>query len=413
MRNLIVLIAIVLCSVFAAHSQVKVTTVVLDEKGNPISDAIVYNSSTKLSVITNEEGRFEMDCRADDGIEIRCFGCQEYKNTAGELQNNVITLKEAVMDMSKATVDAKVIIRKFLGRIPKNYTQKATIISGVYKESASMDDDYYGGIQSEVSILVDHITSRSFPAYKTKVHNLKSYKRPNIEQTLHGNSGYYYSQFWLFCHSFLWNMTRFQYHNMGAITFDGSKLIKIAFHPDQTDKLIKQYAGIMYIDMKTYALVYLQYELLPNEMDYYLFEGREQKQTKEETKIMFKSYKGCYYPAYVTCNGMATVKGAEWEMFNPDNKETLNMKLIFKFFTKEIITSTIDFVADCQLVDEINLKEMNMVEQTEDQTNNIIMETEKEKQLLKKYWKKNEKSTNITKGFGGEKSTPISSQVRQ
>ena len=67
---------------------------------------------------------------------------------------------------------------------------------------------------------------------------------------------------------------------MGYTMYNESKLIKINFYPNKTEKSIQQYVRTIYIDMKTYTLFFLHYEMLPNETNFNLFEGRREKLIK-------------------------------------------------------------------------------------------------------------------------------------
>jgi hypothetical protein len=391
MKHLII-VAILLCSFLSIYSQGVVKAVVMDNYGSPIPYATVYNSNTHRGVITNEEGRFGMDGQSDDSIIIRCLGYHEYKSTVDQLQNDtIINLKEAIYNINELTVtpnDAKNIVRKFITRIRRNYPKRATIFSGVYKEYSLMENEYYGLLRYDVDILVDHVTSLSCPVYQTKVYDYKEFRHSSIKALLEIDAKCYYYLFWLLGHTFLWDFQKFQYRHLGHIIYNGSKLMKIEFHPEHMDKSVKQYEGIMYIDMKTYALVFLQYAMLPNEMDFYLYEGRWQKPIKEETKIMFEFYKRRYYPAYIISNIRMMGVGTEWEI-KPDHKDTIIMNHVFNFFTKNIKTRTKGFIADCRFLDELNQKKgkTNIFDQSKDYKGDFILETEKEKQFIELYEK--------------------------
>ena len=389
MRLLIIFSILALYSFSAVYPQLGVKATVLDEKDVPIPNATVYNSVTKRSVMTNKEGRFAMDCRPNDAIAIRCLGYQEFNKAAGELQNDgAITLTEAIVNMNEKSTDVKAIINNFLKKIPKNYPKEAAILSGIYKNMVQIEGECYGYVQSDVDILVDHITSRSFPAYKTKVYNLKASKHPDVEGVQMGITTNFYSQLWLLRHSFLWNFTRFEYRNKGTINYNGSKLARITFEPDQIDKSLRQYAGTMYIDLKTYALVYLQYELLHSATDYVLVDGRRNKPLKEDIRVMYEKNKGKYYPVYIINEGSLACFGSEMGIAALKEKDTVTEEFTYIFYVRDIKTDTKGFVENCQFYHELNPELMVKVEQTEDiKTEDFILETEKEKQLEKRYWK--------------------------
>ena len=61
MRFLIIITILTGFCLSAVYPQGRISVVVFDDKGNPIPFASVFNSNTKNCVITNEEGRFEIN----------------------------------------------------------------------------------------------------------------------------------------------------------------------------------------------------------------------------------------------------------------------------------------------------------------------------------------------------------------
>lgn len=386
MKRLFTITILAMCTFVVAHAQNSIQATVSDEQGNPIPYVTVYNGVTKRSVITNKEGKFDITCQPGDGIFFTRLGYQEQKYTAGELQHvHEVTLKGATVEGSDASMDAKVVVRKFLEKIKKNYPVKAAILKGVYKESCYIENECYGFFQSDLDILINHLTSGATPAYKTKIYNLTASKHPDLTSPMSSDSRYYYIQLWLFRHSFLWNFTRYEFRNAGTITYNGSKLSKITFQPLQIDKSVKQFTGTMYIDLKSFALVYFQYDLLPDEAGQ-VYEGRWGKYLKEESSILFGNNKGKYYPAYVIFERTLLGIGSEWEAPSLKDKENIQIEFTFNFFTEEFKTDTKGFVSECQFYD-LNLDRMVPVEHADNIKSDVILETEQEKLLDKRYWK--------------------------
>ena len=387
MKNIIVLIALALCSVFAAHSQVKVTTIVSDEKGAPIPYATVYNNSTNSGVITNDEGRFEMNAQPDDVIVIRCLGYQEFQSVADQLQkDDTVILKDAIFSLDEVIVtpnsnDAKSIVKKFRFRIPSNYKRQPTQVSGVYKEYLLAENKYSSLFQCDMDILINSIASYK-GLFKTKVDNYKSYiqsdsKRIWWEIAAENN----YKLLGIYSYIFLCNLDIYQYRNMGYLTYGKSKLVKVSFYPKQINKSVEQYEGTMYFDMKTYALVFLHFEMLPNEADFRLSEkGVLQKVIKQEIKIMFESKDGYYYPAYVIrkITGLAGISDGN---VNADQVNADQVEIVYNFFTKNIEYKPSVFIEDGFSISQLRSK--RTLNQS-DYKSNFIIETEQEKQLLKK-----------------------------
>jgi len=292
-RQSFIILFLLFCSFTFVHSQIKLNNVVLSEKGNPLPYSTVYNSSAHNGVITNEEGRFELNANPSDLIFIRCLGYQEYQNTVEQLQNIAeIILKEVTYSINELTItpgssDAKKIVNKFRFNIPKNYPRKALQINGVYKEYSLIENEYSNFFQCDMDILVNSMASTKIPTFKTKVYGYKSYRNSDSNiTTWHIIPEYNYLHFWLYRYSFLWNHKSYQYRLIGHTTYNKLNLMQINFYPLQPDKSVRQYTGTMYIDMKSYALVFLHYEMLPNEIDFSLNKSEiPQKVLKEDTKI--------------------------------------------------------------------------------------------------------------------------------
>jgi hypothetical protein len=386
-----IIITLLLCSFSTVHSQIIVKAILLDNKGIPIPYANVYNKNTYSGVITNTEGRFDMVCRPNDSIVISCIGYQGYKNTANQLhKDSIITLTDAIYNIGEIIVtpnDAEDILRKVHARIRRNYPKQPAIIKGVFKEYSVIENEYYGYLQCDVDILIKSIASYSRPKYETKVYDYKSFRHLDREQVELVNIKERFQHFWLYGYSFLWNFKEYQFNYLGYTFFNDSKLIKIKFSPKHLDKYVTQIEGTMYIDNDTYALVYLQYEMIPNEMDFILKYGRWQKTLKGEAKIMFVSYDDHYYPSYVIIKHTNSSVVSGWKI-KPNNKDTVNIDFVFNFFTKDIEYKPKGFVADSLSLDKLrwNFKH-KIVDQSKDYKSDFILETEAEKQLKKQYGK--------------------------
>jgi hypothetical protein len=387
MRHIII-ITLLIYSFANVHSQIHLKAVLLDSLGIPIPYAAVYNRNSYRGVITNAEGRFVMDCKPTDKIVISCLGFQEYKNTANQIQNDsIITLKEAIYNIDEILVtpnDAEYIVKKFHAKIRQNYPKRTTIIGGVYKEYSVIENEYYGFLQCDVDILINSIASHSHPIYKTKTNGYKSFRHLDRENVELISPESRFNNFWLYNYPFLWNFKEYQYHFMGYTFFDESKLIKIMFSPKYIDRYVNQVEGTMYIDKNTFALVFLQYEMLPNEKDFSLYKGRLQKPLKGELKIMFEFRDGYYYPTYVISKQTSMGIVSDWKV-KPSNKDTINIDFVFNFFTKDIKYNPMDFVADSLSLDKLRFNIKGKIfDQSKDYKSIFILETEAEKQLKEK-----------------------------
>ena len=381
---------LVFSSTLAVYAQVNVRAVLQDTTGCPIEFASVYNSTTQQGVITNEEGLFELNAQPSDVIVIRSLGYKELQSAAEQLQDvDVLILKEAPYSISEVTVtpssnDAKSIVKKFKRKIWRNYPMRPSKLSGVYKEYALTENDFSSFFQCDVDILVQSIGTRNKPIFKTKVHDFKSFR--NSEKN---NTGffivpeYHFRKFCIHNFRFFWDFKRYQHRLIGYIEYKGSTLARINFMPLRIDKSVKQVTGSMYIDMKTFALVFLQYEMIPNEIDYTHNNGILQKTIVEENKIMFEFKRDYYYPSYVISK-MTGSLGFSIDNEIQNKEDTIKSDIIFNFFSKNVKYNPSDFIADDFSI--IQLKYYNVIDSIDrlDYKSNFILETEQERLLFQR-----------------------------
>jgi hypothetical protein len=382
MRYQLTLIALLFYLFPAAYPQIKLKSVLLDDKNNPIPYATVFNKNSRCGTVSNMEGRFEIICQPKDSIVIRCLGYREYKAIAYHIQaDSIITMTEAIYTLNEISVtpnNAEHIVRKFVAGIRRNYPKRTTVIGGVYKEYALIDNEYYGFLQCELDILIKSIASFSRPKYKSKVFEYKSFRHPDREKAQFVSYEDRFNFFWLYGYSFLWNFKEYKYHHSGYINFNDSKLAKITFIPKYVDKSVTQLTGTMYIDINTYALIYLQYEMLPNEKDFHFCKGRWQKPVRGETKIMFGCHDGYYYPTCIITTQTSMGIVSDW-----DNKDTISINFTFNFFTKNIEKKPKGFVEDSlSLYNLINKIKDDVIDQSKNYKSDFILETEDEKRLI-------------------------------
>lgn len=385
MRLLIIFTILALYSFSAVYPQLSVKATVLDEKSAPIPYATVYNNNTRRGVITNEEGRFELEAEPNDVIVVKCLGYQEYKNTSEQIQNaGVINLKEAIYTLDEVVIspntdDAKSIIKKFRFRIPSNYPRKAAQINGVYKSYSLVENEYATFFQCDMDILINSIAAIRQPSFQTKVYDYKSFRQLDSVTTWHLNPESSYN---LFCPNyfrFLWDFTKYQFRHIGVTTYNESKLIGINFYPSQIDKSKQQYTGTMYISMKTYALVFLHLEMLPNEMDFRFSDrGFWFKSIKDEIKIMYYYKDKYYYPAYVIRKYSGKVSVSDRDA-KPKYEDAIDLAHVYNFFTKKVEYNPKVFIPDGFSIEQLIIK--NVLNKT-DYKSDFILETEQEKQLM-------------------------------
>ena len=390
MKCFSIFILLLFCSISAVHSQVRISVVVLDEKGVPIPYASIYNRSVNRGVITNNEGRFEMICQTNDAIVIRCMGYQEFKRTAGQLQYaETVTLKQAIFNLDEVivtpkSIDAVSIVKRFHDNIRRNYPKQTTKINGVYKEYSRVGSEYSGYLQCDIDIHINSIASRSRPDYKTKVNDYALFRNSDDnKKRRYIITDAYYSHFWIYWYDFLWNYKNYKYRHDGYTTYDESELVKIYFQPKRYEKPVRQYKGTMYIDMKTHALVFLHFEMVPYKQDYIFFRGNWQKTIKLDNKIIFGFSDGYYYPTHVIFKATILVKEpVDEDKRLPINKDALTVDFVHNFFTKNVEYNPKGFIGENTPPDQ--LISNGLLNQSSDYKSDFILETEQEKQLLKK-----------------------------
>ena len=128
----------------------------------------------------------------------------------------------------------------------------------------------------------------------------------------------------------------------------------------------------MYIDIKTYAMIFLHYEIKqPYEMRFEFYNGNFQKTKKLERKIMFNFKNGYYCPAYVISKSTMMFK---------QPGENITIDFVYNFFIKNIEFSPKGFVADDISLDQ--LSSTGFLDESTDYKSDFILETDQEKQLL-------------------------------
>ena len=367
------------------YTQIRLHALLLDEKDVPVAYATVYNSSTQLGVITNKEGRFIMDAQPDDVIVIRSLGFIENKSYAGQLQDaGVVVMKQMSYNIDELTVtaniagsdvDAEAIVRNFFSRIRRNYPRHPVVISGIYKEYTQNGEEYLGYLNCNVDIFINSMSSIFSPTIKTRVRDYKLLRPQNRGRAymVHETN---LRRFWLLGSSFnfLREYKEYKYNYLEHTTHGGSTLIKIMFQPVQINKLKRQFKGILYIDIDSYALVFLHYEEIPNELDYYFARGKWQKLLSREITISFDFKNDFYYHAYIVTKHTMKIK---------DRDESVD--LIFNFFTENIENfSRRNFNSDSLSLFELSNTEITFLEQSMDYKSNFILETEQERLLFQR-----------------------------
>ena len=380
-----VFFSLIFIIIFDVNAQIKIGAVVQDKNGVPIPYASVFNSNSHRGCITNEEGRFELNTQAGDTIVIRCLGYSEYQNTAEQIQKaGIVVLNEAIYNLDEVNVthnlyDVKPLIRKFHSKIRKNYPTRPIKITGVYKEYSQIENEYYGFLQCDVDILFNSMASFSRPSIKTKVHDYKFLQHQNRKGGTFIELEGHLRGFWLFRMSFLWNFKEYQHSYLGSFIYNGSIIIKIKFYPKQINESAIQFNGIMYIDSKTSALIFLRYELLSNERDFYLYKGLWQKAIKGNAQMMFEFNNGYYFPAYEIRTQTSEAIISDWEI-KPNNQDTISVDFVYNFFTKNVEYKPKGFEGDSHLFE--TLTNRDIFDQSKDYKSDFILETEQEKQLM-------------------------------
>lgn len=369
---------IVFCFFCSNLKSQSVDCVVLSNDLKPIPFANIYYKGAKYGVITNSFGRFRIGLEYKDTLRISCVGfvLQEFICDSSVLKLDTLYLTEKVFLLDQLTVkaiDANKIVKQAIKKIETNYPKKTTLLNGIYKQASISNGHYLGLFESDMNVYINSIESKSKPKIQTKLNQHALFKRSGKFRLIAPSNNIQY--LWIRKLPFIDKNSHYKFEYCGTIQYDEMDLYKLKFFPKKrrTDRF--QYAGDIYIDKSTHAIVYTEYKLLKNNYGFYKNNGKMQKINTKQYKILFAKDGFLFYPSYVIKESNITTQ-------THLHGEYFNLYSIFNFFTLEHQFGVSDYDTDeLSLHEQIFKNKGERIDSLQTYSTEFILETPDEKKL--------------------------------
>jgi hypothetical protein len=246
----------------------------------PIAFANIYIKGKPIGSISNNDGDFLIKVPSDlknDSISFSFIGYKTLSYAASDLlpKGNMISLSSSTIRLKEVTIrrfKPDELIQQAIEKIPENYSKKAQLATGFYRETIKQNNEYVALTEAILKIYKAPYNS----PLVDQASIYKGRKRPFVKQmdTLFFKlQGGIYTSFMLDIaknHSTFIsgeNFNEYDYKFEGTTTFQGRTLYIIGF--DQKD-FIKYplYKGKIYIDAESLAFVKVSFSLSPKGIDY-------------------------------------------------------------------------------------------------------------------------------------------------
>jgi hypothetical protein len=289
-----------------------------------------------------------------------------------------IILEQEIFSLNEVTIrpiEAKALIKKAISKIDENYPRNTVKINSFCKQLTSINDNVLLYLKSDVNVYLKGMNRNWIPQINNEVLDYEFYK--NFRAFIKSNS--YFYELWLYHHPFISQYYNYSYYYENKINFEGNTLIKISFKPNKINSEKSQYQGFVYIDEETDGFMYIEYAMIPNNIDYKKRNNTIQKHNKIEVKLMFTKSKPYYGINYFLLN-------IENQILEGD--KTFSLNNVFNFFSKSIDYSQEYNASDLKSLDEILFNEDGkVIEKSTNYIDDFIMETNKEKELKNEFEK--------------------------
>ncbi|MCW3808062.1 carboxypeptidase-like regulatory domain-containing protein [Plebeiibacterium marinum] len=392
---------IVILSVFTLNVECQnlISGVVLDVVGKPVSYASVQYENLNTGVITNNEGRFSIQKESESKLVVRCLGYQTQSIYTDTLHHDlVITLEPATVNLNEVKVtpvDVEDLMKQAIKNLPKNYPTKTVRLKGLYKQ-AEVKNNYFNNVfESNVNVYLSGMGKLKMPDVETKIINYEYYTAPPVNYR--NPQGYLYTTS-LYFHPIIHQVKDYQFEYDGQFNYEGMEVVKIKIDPKLPNPKECQYKGFVCIDKETKGILYMEYSLIPNQIEMKRANGLMQRQEKSQTKILFTKAKPFFKLDYIVEKNLATLKfneayynihAEEIDNLVNDNPGLAYLKDVekidtvfttFSFFTKDVNYSPAKYEPDELTFEEIMKQGKGKpFDKSRDYSNDFIIETREEK----------------------------------
>lgn len=395
---------LVILSIFTLNTECQnlFSGVVLDTLGNPVSYASVYYKDLNIGVITNTEGRFSIQQKSSPKLVISCLGFKTQCISPDTIKHALhITLIPALINLEEVKitlVDVDNIMKQVIKNIPKNYPTKKVKLNGLYKQ-AEVKNNYLNIVfESNVNIYLTGMGKFKVPEVETKIIDYEYYTAPPIN--FRKPQGYLYATCFYF-HPIIHQIKDYQFEYDYQFNYEGAEVIKINISPKLIDKMVRQYEGYVCIDKETKGILYMEYSLIPNEIEMTRANGLLQRREKGLTKVLFTKAKPFFKLDYIVEKELATIRfneayykihSAEIDKLVNENPKLAYLKDVekidtvfstFSFFAKDINYNPTKYEPDELTFEDIMKQGKGKpFDKSRDYSNGFIIET-KEVKLFK------------------------------
>lgn len=287
------------------------------KEGIPYAHITVANQP--IGVNANEEGKFKLildDVFMEDTIVFSSMGYQNvYFSVTDYLKKNnrTIYLLDTTFQLGEifiTSIPAREIVLRALQRVDVNYSTKPFRLKGFYRNSFKENGNYVRLLESAMNVYDEGFNKLDGISVK-HMKMRKSYDYRNFRWKENANylSSFFYGDFIRNKQgSFRSEFSRWQFDVVG-ITYFNKDEVFIIKGSIPTDNLKERYVSKLYIRIKDYAMMQLEYDYYWNPDVYPGFDTDTIRfsRTKIGVKTLYREYRNRLYLSY-------QIRRAKWKV---------------------------------------------------------------------------------------------------
>ncbi len=187
MRNLLILIILTLTSQLYAQNFVSIEGYIQDaEDDNPVAYSHVIIKDSGTGTVANEDGQFIFKIpisRMQDSIQFSAIGYKSESLLVTDIKdrsNVLIKLspESKILDEVLITpIDPRALIKTLANNIPANYGTSATKLTGFYRETVKINDQFYSYLEGVIEAYKTGYDNQSIKSDQVKI--IKGRRREN------------------------------------------------------------------------------------------------------------------------------------------------------------------------------------------------------------------------------------------
>jgi outer membrane lipoprotein-sorting protein len=246
---------------------------------NSISYVVVSVSESDIGTITNNNGEFQLKIPkkmkgasvvfSHVGLENQSFSVEEALN----MKSFVVRMKKETVQLSEVDVitgDPEEIIERVKENIAANYGTIPNVMESFYRESILKNKRYVSISEAVIDIHKEgYLTSKTDRVWLYKGRkNTKTGKRDTLLFNLQGGPiTPIKMDIVKYADIVLYEENKFSYNIIldGAVSIDGRTNFVLRFTPKESVEY-PLYQGVLYVDVKTYAISRVEFNLSPENL---------------------------------------------------------------------------------------------------------------------------------------------------